>query len=162
MKTAYHHIKEKYLSEYCFSGVYILSLLENGYEFTENNWQMIHFLGKVCFVEGRALPQQFSAASATQPGPLSRGVPLLRQCHRQPLSTDSALLFQIESSDAGWTLGYMLNLTNMIPAEEPAGPPLSHGSYVGLMVLCSLVLVSVLLFAWLLLHKPKCLQKGIV
>ncbi|KAI1236306.1 hypothetical protein IHE44_0001591 [Lamprotornis superbus] len=114
VKRAYHHIKEKYLSEYCFSGAYILSLLENGYGFTENNWQMIHFLGK------------------------------------------------IGSSDAGWTLGYMLNLTNMIPAEEPAGPPLSHGSYVGLMVLCSLVLVSVLLFAWLLFHKPKCLQKGIV
>ncbi|XP_010280837.1 PREDICTED: ectonucleoside triphosphate diphosphohydrolase 1 isoform X2 [Phaethon lepturus] len=114
VKTAYHQIKEKYLSEYCFSGAYILSLLENGYEFTEKNWQRIHFLGK------------------------------------------------IGSSDAGWTLGYMLNLTNMIPAEEPAVPPLSHGSYVGLMVLCSLVLVSVLLFAWLLFHKPKCLQKGIV
>ncbi|NXX38706.1 ENTP1 diphosphohydrolase, partial [Tricholaema leucomelas] len=114
VKTVYHHVKEKYLSEYCFSGAYILSLLENGYKFTENNWQSIHFLGK------------------------------------------------IGSSDAGWTLGYMLNLTNMIPAEEPAMPPLSHGSYVGLMVLCSLVLVAVLLFAWLLFHKPKCLQKGIV
>ncbi|NWS15151.1 ENTP1 diphosphohydrolase, partial [Pachyramphus minor] len=114
VKTVYHDIKEKYLSEYCFSGAYILSLLENGYEFTQDNWQRIHFLGK------------------------------------------------IGSSDAGWTLGYMLNLTNMIPAEEPAVPPLSHGSYVGLMVLCSLVLVSVLLFAWLLFHKPKCLQKGVV
>ncbi|XP_064370143.1 ectonucleoside triphosphate diphosphohydrolase 1 isoform X1 [Dromaius novaehollandiae] len=114
VKLAYHQIKEKYLSEYCFSGTYILSLLQNGYEFTEENWQRIHFLGK------------------------------------------------IGSSDAGWTLGYMLNLTNMIPAEEPAAPPLSHGSYVGLMVLCSLVLVSVLLLAWLLFHKPKCLQKGIV
>uniref|UniRef100_U3IV15 Ectonucleoside triphosphate diphosphohydrolase 1 n=1 Tax=Anas platyrhynchos platyrhynchos TaxID=8840 RepID=U3IV15_ANAPP len=114
VKEAYHQIKEKYLSEYCFSGAYILSLLENGYEFNKENWQRIHFLGK------------------------------------------------IGSSDAGWTLGYMLNLTNMIPAEEPAAPPLSHGSYVGLMVLCSLVLVSVLVLAWLLFHKPKCLQKGIV
>ncbi|KAI6066349.1 Ectonucleoside triphosphate diphosphohydrolase 1 isoform X1 [Aix galericulata] len=114
VKQAYHQIKEKYLSEYCFSGAYILSLLENGYEFNKENWQRIHFLGK------------------------------------------------IGSSDAGWTLGYMLNLTNMIPAEEPAAPPLSHGSYVGLMVLCSLVLVSVLVLAWLLFHKPKCLQKGIV
>ncbi|PKU31369.1 ectonucleoside triphosphate diphosphohydrolase 1 isoform x3 [Limosa lapponica baueri] len=69
---------------------------------------------------------------------------------------------EIGSSDAGWTLGYMLNLTNMIPAEEPAVPPLSHGSYVGLMVLCSLVLVAGLLLAWLLFHKPKCLQKGTV
>ncbi|OXB75470.1 UNVERIFIED_CONTAM: hypothetical protein H355_016531 [Colinus virginianus] len=114
VKLQYHQIKEKYLSEYCFSGAYILSLLENGYEFTTENWQRIHFLGK------------------------------------------------IGSSDAGWTLGYMLNLTNMIPAEDPPAPPLSYGSYVGLMVLCSLVLVSVILLAWLLFHKPKCLQKGIV
>ncbi|XP_010211413.1 PREDICTED: ectonucleoside triphosphate diphosphohydrolase 1 isoform X1 [Tinamus guttatus] len=114
VKPEYHQVKEKYLSEYCFSGTYILSLLQNGYEFTEENWQRIHFLGK------------------------------------------------IGSSDAGWTLGYMLNLTNMIPAEEPAVPPLSHSSYVGLMVLCSLVLVAVLVLAWLLFHKPKCLQKGIV
>uniref|UniRef100_A0A8C9L9C9 Ectonucleoside triphosphate diphosphohydrolase 1 n=1 Tax=Pavo cristatus TaxID=9049 RepID=A0A8C9L9C9_PAVCR len=114
VKLQYHQIKEKYLSEYCFSGAYILSLLENGYEFTTENWQRIHFLGK------------------------------------------------IGSSDAGWTLGYMLNLTNMIPAEEPPARPLSYGSYVGLMVLCSLVLVSVILLAWLLFHKPKCLQKGIV
>ncbi|XP_021254985.1 ectonucleoside triphosphate diphosphohydrolase 1 isoform X4 [Numida meleagris] len=114
VKLQYHQIKEKYLSEYCFSGAYILSLLKNGYGFTTENWQRIHFLGK------------------------------------------------IGSSDAGWTLGYMLNLTNMIPAEEPPAPPLSYGSYVGLMVLCSLVLVSVILLAWLLFHKPKCLQKGIV
>lgn len=114
VKLQYHQIKEKYLSEYCFSGAYILSLLENGYEFTTENWKRIHFLGK------------------------------------------------IGSSDAGWTLGYMLNLTNMIPAEEPPAPPLSYGSYVGLMVLCSLVLVSVILLAWLLFHKPKCLQKGVV
>lgn len=96
---------------------------------------------------------------------VSRGAtaPAMMQAALAPPSIDSAPLpFQIGSSEAGWTLGYMLNLTNMIPAEEPAVPPLSYSSYVGLMVLCSLVLASVLLFAWLLFHKPKCLQKGIV
>ncbi|XP_073210795.1 ectonucleoside triphosphate diphosphohydrolase 1 isoform X1 [Lepidochelys kempii] len=114
VKAEFPKIKEKYLSEYCFSGTYILSLLENGYGFTTEKWQSIQFLGK------------------------------------------------IGSSDAGWTLGYMLNLTNMIPAEKPPTRPLSHASYVGLMVFCSLVLVAVLLLGWLTFHKPKCLQKGLI
>uniref|UniRef100_A0A3Q1GSE4 Ectonucleoside triphosphate diphosphohydrolase 1 n=1 Tax=Acanthochromis polyacanthus TaxID=80966 RepID=A0A3Q1GSE4_9TELE len=38
----------------------------------------------------------------------------------------SCVYFQIKGSDAGWTLGYMLNLTNMIPAEAPDKPPLPH------------------------------------
>ncbi|XP_067393126.1 ectonucleoside triphosphate diphosphohydrolase 1 isoform X2 [Emydura macquarii macquarii] len=114
VKADFPKIKEKYLSEYCFSGTYVLSLLENGYGFTTETWQSIQFLGK------------------------------------------------IGSSDAGWTLGYMLNLTNMIPAENPPTRPLSHASYVGLMVLCSLVLVAVLLLGWLIFHKPKCLQKGLI
>uniref|UniRef100_A0A3B4AXB7 Ectonucleoside triphosphate diphosphohydrolase 1 n=1 Tax=Periophthalmus magnuspinnatus TaxID=409849 RepID=A0A3B4AXB7_9GOBI len=36
---------------------------------------------------------------------------------------------QIKGSDAGWTLGYMLNLTNMIPAEAPDTPLLPHAGY---------------------------------
>ncbi|KAG8435480.1 hypothetical protein GDO86_013422 [Hymenochirus boettgeri] len=107
-------IKEKYLSEYCFSGTYILSLLENGFGFNSENWKDISFLGK------------------------------------------------IKGSDAGWTLGYMLNLTNMIPAELPYSPPLSHGSYIGLMVFFSILLVFIILTCWLSLRKPKCLQKGII
>ncbi|XP_006119917.1 ectonucleoside triphosphate diphosphohydrolase 1 isoform X2 [Pelodiscus sinensis] len=114
VKAEFPNIKEKYLSEYCFSGAYILSLLENGYGFTAEKWQNIQFLGK------------------------------------------------IGSSDAGWTLGYMLNLTNMIPAEKPPTRPLSHASYVGLMVFCSLVLVAVLLLGCFIFHKPKCLQKGLI
>ncbi|XP_040292478.1 ectonucleoside triphosphate diphosphohydrolase 1 isoform X2 [Bufo bufo] len=107
-------VKEKYLSEYCFSGVYILNLLENGYGFNSSIWENISFLGKV------------------------------------------------SGSDAGWTLGYMLNLTNMIPSELPLSPPLSHGSYVGLMVFFSVFLLFILLTCWLCFRKPKCLQKGII
>ncbi|KAM5141088.1 ectonucleoside triphosphate diphosphohydrolase 1 isoform 2-T2 [Mantella aurantiaca] len=106
-------IKEKYLSEYCFSGVYILSLLDL-YGFNSSSWKDITFLGK------------------------------------------------IQGSDAGWTLGYMLNLTNMIPAELPPSPPLSHGGYVGLMVFFSVFLLIILLTCWLTFRKPKCLQKGII
>ncbi|XP_063291239.1 ectonucleoside triphosphate diphosphohydrolase 1 isoform X1 [Pelobates fuscus] len=114
VKTEFPKIKVKYLSEYCFSGAYIITLLELGYGFNADNWKDISFLGK------------------------------------------------ISGSDAGWTLGYMLNLTNMIPAELPPSPPLSHGVYVGLMVFFSIFLVFIILTCWLGHRKPRCLQKGII
>ncbi|KAE8590716.1 hypothetical protein XENTR_v10018171 [Xenopus tropicalis] len=114
VKKDFPKIKEKYLSEYCFSGTYILNLLEYGYGFSSENWNDIRFLGK------------------------------------------------IKDSDAGWTLGYMLNLTNMIPAELPYSPPLSHAGYTGLMVFFSILLVCIILTCWLSFRKPKCLHKGII
>ncbi|XP_023367369.1 ectonucleoside triphosphate diphosphohydrolase 1 isoform X2 [Otolemur garnettii] len=46
VKTSFVGIQEKYLSEYCFSGTYILSLLLHGYHFTNNSWDHTHFIGK--------------------------------------------------------------------------------------------------------------------
>lgn len=39
--------KEKYLSEYCFAGTYIILLLTQSYTFTKEEWQHIRFMGKV-------------------------------------------------------------------------------------------------------------------
>ncbi|XP_004457018.1 ectonucleoside triphosphate diphosphohydrolase 1 isoform X2 [Dasypus novemcinctus] len=114
LKRTFGGVKEKYLSEYCFSGAYILSLLMHGYHFKEDNWSNIHFMGK------------------------------------------------IRGSDVGWTLGYMLNLTNMIPAEEPPSTPLSHSTYVFLMVLFSLILVTVLIIGFIAFHKPSYFWKEVV
>ncbi|XP_017294953.1 ectonucleoside triphosphate diphosphohydrolase 1 isoform X2 [Kryptolebias marmoratus] len=47
---------------------------------------------------------------------------------------------KIKNSDAGWTLGYMLNLTNMIPAEAPDSPPLPHAGYVTIITISALIL----------------------
>lgn len=47
---------------------------------------------------------------------------------------------KIKGSDAGWTLGYMLNLTNMIPAEAPDSPPLPHAGYVSVVTIMALLL----------------------
>ncbi|TWW53538.1 Ectonucleoside triphosphate diphosphohydrolase 1 [Takifugu flavidus] len=52
---------------------------------------------------------------------------------------------QIKGSDAGWTLGYMLNLTNMIPAEAPDAPPLPQAGYVSIVTVMAVLLVVVLL-----------------
>lgn len=111
LKAHFGNVKEKYLSEYCFSGTYIITLLNVGYQFTPDSWKNIHFLE------------------------------------------------EIWHTDVGWTLGYMLNLTNMIPAEEPEPPPLSHSTYVSLMVLFSLILVAVVLIGLIIFHKPSYFQK---
>ncbi|KAL6475383.1 hypothetical protein MHYP_G00164230 [Metynnis hypsauchen] len=106
IKQNHPDVKEKYLSEYCFSGTYILTLLEDGYNFTSKNWKDIEFIK------------------------------------------------QIGDSDAGWTLGYMLNLTNMIPAEAPDTPPLPYGGYVTLMVFLSLMILVLGLLACKVFRRP--------
>ncbi|CAL8304731.1 unnamed protein product [Lota lota] len=63
---------------------------------------------------------------------------------------------KIKGSEAGWTLGYMLNLTNMIPAEAPDVPPLPHAGYVSIMVVTGLVSGVFLLFIAYTLGKTKC------
>uniref|UniRef100_A0A1A8L3A0 Ectonucleoside triphosphate diphosphohydrolase 1 n=1 Tax=Nothobranchius pienaari TaxID=704102 RepID=A0A1A8L3A0_9TELE len=49
---------------------------------------------------------------------------------------------KIKGSDAGWTLGYMLNLTNMIPAEAPDSPPLPHAGYVSIVTVIALLIFT--------------------
>ncbi|KAJ8789330.1 hypothetical protein J1605_021857 [Eschrichtius robustus] len=114
LQMYFGEVKEKYLSEYCFSGTYILALLLNGYHFTAESWKNIHFMGKV------------------------------------------------RSTSVGWTLGYMLNLTNMIPSEEPLSTPLSHSTYVFLMVLFSLILVIAVIIGIFIFHKPSYFWKDMV
>lgn len=93
IKAEHPKVQQKYLAEYCFSGIYILALLTDGYNFTSDNWEDIKFIEK------------------------------------------------ISGSNAGWTLGYMLNLTNMIPAEAPDSPPLPLAGYVTVVTFISLLLV---------------------
>lgn len=105
LKKTFPDVKEKYLSEYCFSGTYIILLL-NKYNFKSQKWMNVHFLN------------------------------------------------QVYGSSLGWTLGYMLNLTNMIPAEQPLSPPLPHPTYVFLMIIFSLILVTVVMTALFVFLKP--------
>uniref|UniRef100_A0A8D2DS49 Ectonucleoside triphosphate diphosphohydrolase 1 n=1 Tax=Sciurus vulgaris TaxID=55149 RepID=A0A8D2DS49_SCIVU len=106
VKTSFPEVDKKQLSEYCFSGTYILSLLLHGYHFTSNSWENIYFMGK------------------------------------------------IRGANTGWPLGYMLNLTNMIPAEQPFSPPLSHSTYMFLMFFFSLMLAIAIITAFYILNNP--------
>ncbi|XP_075948986.1 ectonucleoside triphosphate diphosphohydrolase 1 [Anarhichas minor] len=54
---------------------------------------------------------------------------------------------KIKGSDAGWTLGYMLNLTNMIPAEAADSPPLPHAGYVSIVSIIAVLIFILFLFS---------------
>ncbi|XP_021575167.1 ectonucleoside triphosphate diphosphohydrolase 8 [Carlito syrichta] len=92
--------QDRWLRDYCASGLYILTLLHQGYGFSEETWPRVEF-------------------------------------HKQAGGTD-----------IGWTLGYMLNLTGLIPAEAPAqGRAQSHGVWATGVVFVALTLVAVLMAA---------------
>ncbi|XP_036815750.1 ectonucleoside triphosphate diphosphohydrolase 1 isoform X1 [Oncorhynchus mykiss] len=69
--------------------------------------------------------------------------------------TDITFIKKISGSDAGWTLGYMLNLTNMIPAEAPDTPPLPHAGYVTLLFFISLLLFFLLFLCFRFLRPRR-------
>ncbi|XP_042334946.1 ectonucleoside triphosphate diphosphohydrolase 8 isoform X2 [Sceloporus undulatus] len=71
LKASYPKQRTDRLRNYCASANYILTLLLDGYGFSNTTWENIAFR------------------------------------------------MQAANSDIGWTLGYMLNLTNMIPSEAP-------------------------------------------
>lgn len=63
---------------------------------------------------------------------------------------------QAGDTTIGWALGYMLNLTNMIPAEE-AGfrKGTSFGPWVGLIILFVAILLGSLISLFCLLKASK-------
>uniref|UniRef100_UPI00358E159B ectonucleoside triphosphate diphosphohydrolase 1-like isoform X2 n=2 Tax=Myxine glutinosa TaxID=7769 RepID=UPI00358E159B len=97
-------VPEKYLSNYCFAGFYVLHLLTLGYRFNKSTWSNIKFVNKL-------------------EGTLGKG-------------------------RAGWTLGYMLNLTNLLPEEAPVNPIhlVPFAVVISLLVLGLFVLIVLLLF----------------
>lgn len=100
--------QKAWLRDHCASGLYILTLLLEGYGFTEETWPSIKFRK------------------------------------------------QAGGADIGWTLGYMLNLTNLIPAEAPAQwRAESYGVWVASVALVALTLVAVLTAAAAQLLWPR-------
>ncbi|XP_011812620.1 PREDICTED: ectonucleoside triphosphate diphosphohydrolase 8 isoform X2 [Colobus angolensis palliatus] len=88
--------QDRWLRDYCASGLYILTLLHEGYRFSEETWPSLEFRK------------------------------------------------QAGGVDIGWTLGYMLNLTGMIPADAPAQLwAVSYGVWVAKVVFMVLTLVAV-------------------
>nr|XP_056716042.1 ectonucleoside triphosphate diphosphohydrolase 8 [Euleptes europaea] len=106
LKSNYPNEKESRLKSYCANANYILTLLMEGYGFSNHTWRSIAF--------------QMKAAN----------------------------------SDIGWTLGYMLNLTNMIPTESPR-PLRGHEEGVWIASIFFIVLMLALCLVFLLVHFLK-------
>lgn len=123
------------LRDHCASGLYILTLLLEGYGFTEETWPSIEFRKQV-------------AASRAQGGRGGAG--------GQPAKPWPPRFLQAGGADIGWTLGYMLNLTNMIPAEAPAQwRAASYGVWVASAVFGALTLTAILTAAVAQLLWPR-------
>ncbi|XP_016050164.2 ectonucleoside triphosphate diphosphohydrolase 8 isoform X2 [Erinaceus europaeus] len=89
--------QQPWLRDYCASGLYILTLLTEGYGFTQETWASIEF-------------------------------------HKQ-----------VSGTDIGWTLGYMLNLTNLIPSQAPTqGKAQTQALWVAGVVFVVLTFVAIL------------------
>ncbi|XP_029467060.1 ectonucleoside triphosphate diphosphohydrolase 2 isoform X2 [Rhinatrema bivittatum] len=75
---------------------------------------------------------------------------IIIQGYKFDQNTFADIAFQKKAGDTsiGWALGYMLNLTNMIPAEEPG---LRKGTEYGSWVVLVLLFVTVILVALVLL-----------
>ncbi|KAI9546857.1 hypothetical protein NQZ68_022802 [Dissostichus eleginoides] len=73
--------------------------------------------------------------------------------------SDIKFIKKIKDSDAGWTLGYMLNLTNMIPAEAPDAPPLPPAGYVSIVSVIA-VLLFILFIVSLRPLWPRCSKQS--
>uniref|UniRef100_A0A8C5KB02 Ectonucleoside triphosphate diphosphohydrolase 8 n=1 Tax=Jaculus jaculus TaxID=51337 RepID=A0A8C5KB02_JACJA len=100
--------QERWLPNYCASGLYILTLLLEGYGFSEDTWPGVQFQK------------------------------------------------QAGGMDIGWTLGYMLNLTGMIPAEAPTeGRAQSYSTWMAGVVFVVLTLVTILGAAAVQLFWPQ-------
>ncbi|XP_019496649.1 PREDICTED: ectonucleoside triphosphate diphosphohydrolase 8 isoform X2 [Hipposideros armiger] len=100
--------QERWLRDYCASGLYILTLLLDGYGFSKETWSSIEFRK------------------------------------------------QAGGTDVGWTLGYMLNLTSMIPAEAPTQwRAQSYSVWTAGVVFMVLTLVAVLAAAAVQLLWPQ-------
>ncbi|KAM9723174.1 ectonucleoside triphosphate diphosphohydrolase 3 [Menidia menidia] len=58
---------------------------------------------------------------------------------------------EVQSTGIGWSLGYMLSMSNMIPSEVKEIPPLTKAAYAGLIFLFSalLIVTAVVVFIFL-------------
>lgn len=68
---------------------------------------------------------------------------------------DSALLCstQVESTSIGWSLGYMLDMSNMIPSEVKKIPPMTDPVFAGLIFLFSALTIVTVVFVFIILIR---------
>lgn len=116
------------LQDYCASSVYVQVLMLKGYGFNETSFQRISFQGRVR-ISSFALVQKIKTHFS--------------------LTCSDVWLLILQAGDAsvGWALGYMLSLSNLLPAERvELRKALTPGAWGMLIFLFVLLLTAVLVF----------------
>ncbi|XP_041908396.1 ectonucleoside triphosphate diphosphohydrolase 8-like isoform X1 [Corvus kubaryi] len=105
-------------------------------------------IAQICSSSWEQLQLLFPTASRTQLRDActasSYSLTLLLQGYKFSHTTWPSIHFvqQVANTDVGWTLGYMLNLTNMIPSEPPAAVTgLPSCSWIAATVLLAIMLI---------------------
>ncbi|XP_006815561.1 ectonucleoside triphosphate diphosphohydrolase 8-like [Saccoglossus kowalevskii] len=63
----------------------------------------------------------------------------------------------VSGSDLGWSLGFMINATNLIPSEQSKSATLSTGVFIALMVIFGIILcvgIAFMFYAWVKKQRP--------
>lgn len=60
---------------------------------------------------------------------------------------------QVESTSIGWSLGYMLTMSNMIPSEVKKIPPMTDPLFAGLIFLFSALTIVTVVFVFIIIIR---------
>lgn len=60
---------------------------------------------------------------------------------------------QVESTSIGWSLGYMLTMSNMIPSEVKKIPPMTDPLFAGLIFLFSALTIVTVVFIFIVIIR---------
>lgn len=116
------------LPDYCASSVFVKILMLRGYSFDETSFSRISFQKKVRTHH-------------------KKGYPLNTQLKKWSCSNHLPLILQAGDTSVGWALGYMLSLSNLLPAERVGlRKALTPGAWGTLIFLFVLLLAAVLVF----------------
>lgn len=95
-------ISDRYLKTYCFGGLYVFTMLTEGYKFDRDTWSNIRFEKEV------------------------------------------------KKTSIGWSLGYMLGLSNMIPSDVKEHYPMTNPLFAGLVLLFSALTIITFVFVFII------------
>lgn len=62
-------------------------------------------------------------------------------------------LMQVESTSIGWSLGYMLTMSNMIPSDVKKIPPMTDPLFAGLIFLFSALTIVTVVFVFIIIIR---------
>ncbi|KAG8010231.1 Ectonucleoside triphosphate diphosphohydrolase 3, partial [Nibea albiflora] len=126
-------ISERYLRTYCHGAHYIFTLLTDGYKFEEETWKNINF-------EKQMVTLQISKAANNR-------VSVLFGAFRVSGSLEFGRSF------IGWSLGYMLTMSNMIPSEVKYTYPMTDPVFAGLIFLFSALTIITVVLVFIILIR---------